>query len=123
MLATLLVLLTGVAWAVLRGLLELGITALAAVGVGGWAIGVLVRGRLPLALAALLGGAAWLVGLLVSWLLALALLPGSTRTLAERLAATPFVDWLAPQFGLLEIAALVLCAGAAAYGARPRMRG
>jgi hypothetical protein len=29
------------------------------------------------------------------------------------------VDWLSPQFGLLEIISLLLFMGSAAYGARP----
>jgi len=38
----------------------------------------------------------------------------------ERLAATPFTDWLAPQFGIVEIAGLAVYLIAAGYGARPR---
>lgn len=123
MLATIVVLLAGVAWAVLRGVLELGVTALAALAIGGWGIGLLLRSaRAPLILAALMGAAAWLAGLVLSWLLAMALLPGSTRTLPERLAGTPFLDWLAPQVSLLELGGLVLCVGAAIYAARPTAR-
>ena len=49
----------------------------------------------------------------------MAVLPGSTRTFAERVGATPFLDWLAPQLGLLEAAALLVIAGLAAWTARP----
>jgi hypothetical protein len=49
----------------------------------------------------------------------MALLPGSTRSFFERLAATPFLDWLAPQLGPIEILALVVLVGAAAWAARP----
>ncbi len=45
----------------------------------------------------------------------MAILPGSTRTWLERIEGTPFLDWLSPQFGLLELAGLVLWVGAALY--------
>lgn len=114
-------LLNASAWAVLRGILELGVTALAALALGGWVVGSLLRGaRSPRVLAAAWAASAWLLGLVFSWLLAMAVLPGSTRSFAERLASTPFIDWLAPQFGPLELAGLVICVGAAVYAARPR---
>jgi hypothetical protein len=116
-------LLSATAWAVLRGILELGVTALAAAAIGGWVMGNLLRGsRAPRILAAAWAAMAWLVGLILSWTLAMAFLPGSTRSLPERLANTPFVDWLAPQFGPLEIAGLVIGVGAAVYAARSRER-
>lgn len=115
--------LTAIAWALLRGVLELGLTALVVSGLGGWAIGVVLRqARAPLLLAVILGLAAWALGLIFSWLLAMALLPSSTRTLFERLQSTPLLDWLSPQLGLLEVAALLVTVGAAAYGARPAAR-
>ena len=52
----------------------------------------------------------------------MAMLPGSSRTFLERVEGTPFLDWLAPQFSLLEVAGLVLYVVAALYGARPRVR-
>jgi hypothetical protein len=56
----------------------------------------------------------------LTWVTAMALLQESTRTFVERLQSTPFLDWLGPQFGWLEIAGLVLYVGAALFGARPR---
>ncbi len=63
---------------------------------------------------------AWGLGLVLTWVTAMALLPESTRTLVERLQNTPFLEWLSPQFGWLEIAGLVLYVVAALFGARPR---
>jgi hypothetical protein len=121
--ATVAALLSAAAWAVLRGILELGVTGLAALALGGWIMGSVLRGaRSPRLLAAAWAASAWLLGLILSWLLAMALLPGSTKSFAERLAGTPFVDWLAPKFGALELAGLVVCIGAAAYAAGPRGR-
>ena len=106
-------------WAVFRAILELGPGALVVVALGGWGIGTAIReAHGPALLAAALGGLAWLVGLLLTWLLAMAVLPGSMRTFTERLAGTPFLDWLAPQFGLLEAAALVVSMGVATWTAR-----
>jgi hypothetical protein len=123
LLAVLVALGTAVAWALLRGVLELGPTALAASAVGGWGIGVALReARAPVLLAVLIGLLAWLAGLLLSWLVAMALLPGSTRTLPERIGATPFLDWLAPQFGLMELLGLLLVVGLAAWTDRPGAR-
>lgn len=113
-------LLTAVVWALLKGLLEFpGVLAVALIG--GWAIGVLmwqVRAR-PV-LAAALATLAWLIGLLLTWLVAMATLPGSSRTFLERVEGTPFLDWLTPQLGPLEVFSLVLYVLAALYGARAR---
>ncbi len=89
--------------------------------VGGWAIGALLwQVHASPLLAAAIAALAWLLGLLLSWLLAMAILPGSSRTFPERIEATPFLDWLAPQFGWVEIAGLLLYLVAALYGARSR---
>jgi hypothetical protein len=108
------------AWAVIKAILEFpGVLAVAVIA--GWAIGAIlwmVRAH-PLLAAAMAAGA-WLLGLVLTWLVSLAILPASSRTFTERVAGTPFVDWLAPQFGAMEIAGLVLYVGAALYGARPR---
>lgn len=117
-------LVVALAWALLRGILEYGLGLLVLAAVGGWAIGVVLWQVRPAPLlAAAIGLLAWVAGLLLTWLVAMAILPSSARTFLERLEATPFIEWLAPQFGPLEIVALVLLAGGAAYGARPRTSG
>ena len=104
-------------WGLLRGILDLGIGLLAVAVAGGWGIGALLR-RVDASalLAASIGAIAWAGGLVFTWVVAMAILQGSTRTLLERLEANPFIDWMAPQFGLLEVAALLIYVGAAVYG-------
>jgi hypothetical protein len=113
--------LTALGWALLRGILELTIGLLAVAGFGGWAIGAALRiaprARL---LAAAIAAGTWVAGLVSTWLVAMAILPGSSRTFFERVEHTPFVDWLSPQFGLLELAGLLLLVGAAVMAAGPR---
>ncbi|MEX1295674.1 MAG: hypothetical protein AB1Z67_05845 [Candidatus Limnocylindrales bacterium] len=112
--------LSALAWAFLKGVLEFP-GALGVAVVGGWLIGeVLWSVRAHPALAALMAVAAWIVGLVLSWVAAMALLPESSRSFIERLQSTPFLEWLSPQFGWLEVAGLVLYVLAALYGARPR---
>lgn len=112
-------LVAALAWGVLKGILELGVGLLAVAVAGGWAIGAVMRmGRGSPLLAIGIAMLAWLGGLLCTWLIAMAILPGSARSFFERIAATPFLDWLSPQFGLVEIAGLVVYMAAAAYGAR-----
>jgi hypothetical protein len=112
-------LVAALAWAAARGILELGPGSLVVAALGGWGIGRAMRQALgPPLLAAVIGAASWLASLLFTWLLAMVILPGSTRTLPERLAATPFLDWLAPQLGLLEVAALIVLVGFATWTAR-----
>ncbi|MEA2025984.1 MAG: hypothetical protein U9O18_04775 [Chloroflexota bacterium] len=119
--ALLAALLAALAWALLKGILELGPGLLAVAALGGWAIGAVLWQVRPAPLtAAVVGAIAWLMGLVLTWLVALAILPDSSRTFIERVEGTPFLDWLAPQFGLLEVAGLVVYVVAAAYGARPR---
>ena len=119
--ALLVALLAALAWALLKGILELGVGLLVVSALGGWSIGAVLRQVRPVPLlAAAIAALAWLGGLLLSWLLAMAILPGSSRTFLERIEGTPFIDWIWPQFGLLEIAGLVLFAVAAAYAAWPR---
>lgn len=113
-------LLASIAWALIKGILEFpGVLAVAVVA--GWAIGAVLRQvRAQPLLAVAVAGAAWLLGLLLTWLVALAILPGSSRTFLERVEATPFLEWQAPQFGAVELLGLVLYLLAALYGARPR---
>jgi hypothetical protein len=109
-----------VTWSILRVILELGPGSLVVAALGGWGIGASLRqANGSSMLGACVGGLAWLVGLILTWLLSMAVLPGSSRTFIERIAATPFLDWLAPQLGLLEAAALVIFVGFAAWSARP----
>lgn len=107
--------------------LQVGVAVVAALG--GWLIGRTVRvgawsGRAhvpspaPLVLAVLLALAAWLVGELLAYLLSLAALPDSVRTFPERIANLPFLDWLSPQFGPLEIVSLFLLGGLAWFSSR-----
>ena len=117
-------LLAAVAWALLRGILELGPGLLALAALAGWAIGALlyqVRG--PVLLAVGIAILAWVAGLVGTWLVSMAILPGSSRSFIERLEATPFLDWMQPQLSLLEIGGLILFVLAAAYGARTRSDG
>lgn len=115
-----LALLTALAWALLRGILELTTGLLAVAAFGGWTIGTSVR-TAPRArsIALATAAASWLAGLVLTWLVAMAVLPGSSRTFVERVEHTPFLEWLAPQLGLLDLAGLLLLTGAAVYAARP----
>ena len=113
-------LLAAVGWALIKGILEFpGVLAVAVVA--GWAIGALLwQVRAHPLLAALIAIGAWALGLVLTWLVAMAILPGSARTFLERVEATPFPEWQAPQFGPIEVVGLVLYVLAALYGARPR---
>jgi hypothetical protein len=119
--------------AVLAAAFNAGLNLLVGVAVvaalGGWLIGRAVRlgawsGRahvsspLPLVLAVLLALAAWLAGEFLAYLLSLAALPDSVRTFPERIANLPFLDWLSPQFGPLEIVSLFLLGGLAWFSSR-----
>jgi hypothetical protein len=121
--ATLLGLAGALAYVVPAALLlaVLSITAgLVAIAVlGGWLIGAGVRtgawhglahrpSKAPLALAAVLGAVAWLAGLVLAWLISQAMLPTSTRPYLDRLVATPFPDWIAPQLAPLDYLVLVI---------------
>ena len=125
----LVVVVVAVASALLRGILDLSGGAIAVAVGGGWLIGAAVRrgawgGRAhrpssgPTLLGAGLGALCWLAGLVGAWVVAMAILPASSRTLPERLAATPFLDWLSPQLGLADVLSLLLFVGFAWFGAR-----
>ena len=118
--ASLVALLSATAWALIKGILEFpGVLAVAVVG--GWAIGALLwQVRATPVLAIAIGILAWGIGLVLTWLVAMAILPSSARTFLERVEGTPFLDWMGPQFGAVEMVGLVLYVAAAAYGARPR---
>jgi hypothetical protein len=116
-------LIAAAAWAVLRSIFDVTIGSLVVAALGGWGIGAsLRRAEGARLLAALLGAGAWIASLLLAWLVAMAVLPESSRALVDRLAATPFLEWLTPQLGIVEVAALVLFVGAALYAARPVRR-
>jgi hypothetical protein len=66
----------------------------------------------------LLGALTWVAALVLAWVVAMAILPGSERSIVERLAGTPFLDWLSPQLGLAEPLGLVLAAFLGWVGAR-----
>ena len=120
------VLLTALAWAVLRGILDLSVGLLVVSGAGGWAIGASLRGASRSASTA--GGLAllaWLASLALTWLVTRATLPGSSLDLVERLQQTSFLDYTLQQAGVLEVASLVLYAAAAfvSVGRPPGPRG
>jgi hypothetical protein len=121
--------LVAVAGGLFRSILDLtgGLVALAVAG--GWGVGAAVRrgawaglphrrSAVPGSLGLMLGALTWVAALVVAWIVAMAILPGSERTLLERLAATPFLDWLAPQLGLADVLGLVLAASFGWFGAR-----
>lgn len=116
MLALGMAVLAALAWAVLRGILDLSVGLLVVAGAGGWGIGAalreLPRGRL---LGASLGLAAWLSSLLLTWLVTRLVLPGSSLGFTERLAQTGFLDYTLQQAGALELASLALFAGGALF--------
>ena len=108
------VLVSGLAWAVLRAILELGVGLLVVSAVGGWGIGAALR---PLRHSRLAAGGlavcAWLSGLALTWFLTRLTLPASSLDLLERLRTHAFLDFTAQQFGLLEVLSLVAFTGAA----------
>jgi hypothetical protein len=107
---------SALAWSVLRGILELSVGLLVVSALGGWGIGVALRRSLPsFPLAVLLGVGAWALSLVLTWLVTRVTLL-SDRPLGDRLAQTPFLDFTAQQFGVLDIVSLLLFAGAAAIG-------
>lgn len=122
---------TVAAMSLARSVLDLSTGLLAVAAFGGWAIGLGVAqgawrgrahppGRRGVLVAAVLATATWLGWLVGSWLVALAIRQGSALDLWERLTQTPLLEWLVPQLGILELAALVLLVASAAYGARDR---
>ena len=114
--ATVVGLLAAVAWSLLRGILELSVGLLVVSALGGWGIGVALRRSLPSrVLAIALGTGAWILSLVLTWVVTRVTLL-SDRPLAERLAQTPFLDFTAQQFGVLDVLSLALFAGAAVIG-------
>jgi hypothetical protein len=106
-----------------------GLIALSALG--GWLIGAAVRwgawggafhrpSNAPPTLAAAIAIAAWVGGLVAAWLLSMTILPGSTRSFAERVAGTPFLEWVGPQLGPIQVLELALLVGVATVTAAAR---
>lgn len=115
--------------AVLRSVLDVTVGLVAVAAVGGWLVGAAVRrgawagmahrrAALPEVLGLVLGALTWLVALVLAWVVSMVILPGSDRTLLERLMATPFLDWLGPQLGLADLLCLTLAAVFGWLGAR-----
>jgi hypothetical protein len=115
--------------ALLRDILDVSFGLLVIAGVGGWLVGAGIRwgawaGRPHRGSAVLgvigvvFGGLCWLLGLVAAWLLSMAILTGSSRSFTDRLAATPFVDWLSPQLDPLDYVQLLLLVSIAWYVAR-----
>lgn len=111
----------------LRSTLEVGVFAVSAIG--GFLIGWSVRrgawqlprhrpSSRPELAGAVLALVAWLLGLMAAWVVAQAILPGSERSLPERLATTPWLDWLLPQLGAADVLSLVLLVVLGLVGAR-----
>jgi hypothetical protein len=118
-----------VAAGLLRSILDVTTGLIALAVVGGWGVGAAVRrgawagmphrsSSAPEVLGLLLGAATWVAALVLAWVVAMAILPGSERTLLERLAATPLLEWLEPQAGLADVLGLGITALLAWYGAR-----
>ena len=115
--------------AFLRSVLDVTAGLIALAVVGGWAVGAAVRrgawageahrgSSAPALLGLALGALTWVAAMLLAWVLAMVILPGSERSLVERLTGTPFLDWLAPQLGLSDVAYLVLSTAFGWFGAR-----
>jgi hypothetical protein len=113
-------LLAALAWAMLRGILDLSVGLLVVAGAGGWGIGAACRGSSRgRPLAGSLGLAAWLASLVLTWLVTRLVLPGSGLGLLERLGQTGFLEYTSQQAGVLELASLALFVGAALVSASP----
>jgi len=119
-----------VLWLVVGGILDLDAGLVVVAIVGGWlvgggtALGAWGRtggphhgGRVPW-MAAALGIVTWLAGTLLLYLYAEITLPASSVTLGQRLATTPFTDWLAPQVLPLGPLEILLLAGVSWWSAR-----
>lgn len=119
----------GVLFAILVGILDLGVGLIALAALGGWCIGFATRAGawpssigLPAApvrvLAIVFALGAWLSGYFGAYLLSLLLRPDSSLTFSERLAQSSFLDWLSPQFGAPQILEILLIAGVALFSSR-----
>jgi hypothetical protein len=122
----------GLLFAIIVGILDVGLGLIALSVVGGWAIGAAVHrgawsgrrqvaGRGVPAVAALLALLAWIAGYFGAYLLALLLRPDSSLTFGERLAQQSFGDWLAPQLGPTQFIEILFLTGIAWYSARSRV--
>lgn len=106
---------TGVAWALLSAVLGLHVGLLVVGAFGGWLIGSSVRTAGPRSQAWAIGLAllAWLIGSVLDFVISQLLLPAASTPLAERLAISQYLDYLAGTFdiiGALAIAVLLFVA-------------
>jgi hypothetical protein len=103
-----------VLFAIVVGILDLGIGLVALAVIGGWSVGFVTRagawpggigyGAAPVRLLAMaFAFGAWLAGYFGAYLLSLLLRPDSSLTFGERLAQTSFLDWLSPQLSVLQV--------------------
>jgi hypothetical protein len=122
-------LIVAIAAALLRSVLDLTAGLVAVAVAGGWLVGAAVRrgawaglphrgSGAPEWMGLALGVITWVAALVLAWVVAMAILPGSERTLVERLTGTPFLDWLAPQLGFADMLGLVLAGSFGWIGAR-----
>jgi hypothetical protein len=121
--------LVSVVYGVLWGGLGITFGLIAVSALGGAGVGVAVRrgawgaaahrsSPAPERLGLLLGAVTWAGCMVASWLAAMATLPASARSLLDRLTSNPFLDWLGPQLGVLELFDLALLASVAWVTAR-----
>ncbi|MGH2406742.1 MAG: hypothetical protein ACRDF7_01520 [Candidatus Limnocylindrales bacterium] len=107
------------AWAVAEAILDIGAGLLVLASVTGWLTGTAValgaepgslrRRVATVRLAVVVCLATWPVATVGAWLLSRFVLQGSDLSFAERIASTPLLDYVGPQFvpfGPLELAAL-----------------
>ena len=115
-------------WAVAEAILDFGAGLIVVAAIAGWLTGTAValgaepgslrRARSTLRLAVAVCLAIWPVAIVAAYLLSRFILQGSDLTFLERIASTPIVEYVGPQFlpvGPLELAAL---AGFGWLGAR-----
>ncbi len=112
-------LLPAVLTALVLAVLSVTVGLIAIAVLGGWLVGLGVRtgawsgrphppSRAPLALAATLGAITWVAGLVLAWIVSMVTLPASSMGVPDRLVANPFLDWLSPQLGPIDLVQLVL---------------
>jgi hypothetical protein len=116
-------------FAAVATIFDVGPGLLAVCAVGGWLLGRAVRygawsggthsgtASVP-GLAVAVALLTWLAAEVGTYLLALAARPDSVLSMGDRIAQSPFLEWLGPQFGPVEILELFLLIGIAGFAAR-----